>query len=207
MGDRRQDRPAAEDVRAAIAGWQLRIQTDVKRTSSLPTSMFDACDPMVEAALADSAAHIFRRLMAYGPPPGYEDLREDELRAESVTPREIATMCVQLAGEEQIDPPDLTEGSDLEYLWILLDFCLEERGPVRERARETLHAALGRELDVARIGEEFLGKLREMLDPDQPGGGEGGDTPPARRIRLLCEEIEQRVMELRSEDPSAGEAR
>ncbi|MGK0300930.1 MAG: hypothetical protein ACI89X_001804 [Planctomycetota bacterium] len=51
-GQFRTEDPTA--FREAISQWQLAARTEVKRSSSLPSSMFDACDPMLEARLAES---------------------------------------------------------------------------------------------------------------------------------------------------------
>src|SRR5262249_7736185 len=65
-----------EHFTAAIAHHHLTLQTELKRSTSLPSAMFDANDPMLEARLCEATEGIFRRLLEHdtapAPAPGGE---------------------------------------------------------------------------------------------------------------------------------------
>ena len=44
---------ANDGFREAVAQWRLNLRTEVKKSSSRPSAMFDASDPMPETGLAE----------------------------------------------------------------------------------------------------------------------------------------------------------
>jgi hypothetical protein len=114
--------PRREHFQEAIAHWQLRLQTEVKKASSLPTAMFDACDPMLEAKLAEATEGIFTWLLNQCPPAG-DRLPEEDKRLEQVSTAELAQLAAMLAQQPATDEPVLDDGQQAEYLGILADAC------------------------------------------------------------------------------------
>lgn len=142
LGPRHSDASSA-DYRAAIAQWRLALRTEVKRCSSLPSSMFDACDPALETHLAATAEAVLISLLAteatpdeHAPGEAQEQRRErvslDELRR---LPQVFATMGT--------DAPDFEAGLQSEYLAILKDLCCTAAGEPLLQAVELLERDFG----------------------------------------------------------------
>ena len=91
MTGRSHNNTDAREYQEAISQWQLAARTEVKKFSSLPSAMFDTCDPMLEACLADPAERMMHRLHE----PETQALAESaqiqqiELRVEKVTSEEL----------------------------------------------------------------------------------------------------------------------
>ena len=66
----------------AVAQWHLALRTEVKKSSALPTAMFDACDPMVETRLVETAESMLACLQE--PAPRLAQPAAGELRIEHV---------------------------------------------------------------------------------------------------------------------------
>lgn len=143
-----------ESFQEAIARWQLGMQTEVKRVSALPTAMFDACDPMLEARLAEATQGIFASLRAQGPLPDHAT-PTDDLHLEAVDPTELAELCRRLC-DGPAEPPDLGVGAPEELIGVLVDLCHVEDPEARARAA----ALLGRHLG---IGVDELTELTGLL--------------------------------------------
>ncbi|HEX5050381.1 MAG TPA: hypothetical protein VFZ65_01285 [Planctomycetota bacterium] len=147
-------REAGNDgLRAAGAQWQRVVQTEVKRSSSLPTAMFDACDPMLETRLAESAESMLNRLHE---PQAEVVAATDptaEKRVERVEPAELTALPQRIAGPDLV----LNVGSGLpeEYLAILTDMCCVATGPAQAGAANLLQRDFGlsRTTDVAELAQ------------------------------------------------------
>ena len=123
----------------AVAQWHLALRTEVKRASSLPTSMFDACDPMLETRLAETTEAMLALLhepdQAIAQPP-----EQGEKRLEQVAAAELAALPnrVRQNGCDAATPLDVDDGLDAEYLGILTDTCATADGQARAGAASLL---------------------------------------------------------------------
>ncbi len=152
----------AANFREAIARWRLDLRTEVKRTSSLPTAMFDACDPMLETRLAETAQAMLARLQGTAPPATATDAAMVEKRLERVTGTDMAKLPRQIAAmaDEQLD---LEEGLAAEYLGILADACAHASGTAHLGAAHLLARdfALGPDTDIAVLTELLAREVRK----------------------------------------------
>lgn len=166
----------------AIAHWQLALQTELKRASSLPTAMFDACDPMLEARLCQATEGIFLRLLELGSPGLGAEQDSDNRRLEIVSRNEIAAFLQRMAGSSADDDaaPDLVAGEAEEFHGILVDAVLCDMSAARVRAEQILQQAHEADPDA----------LALLL-----AGGVGGETTRAAALAL-------RLARGRPEDPA-----
>lgn len=136
-----------EHYRAAIARWQLGLQTELKRASSLPSAMFDACDPMLEARLAEATESLFRALLELEPQAGRP--ATDAQQLEVVRPDELAALLAAAAGGQfaAAAPPPIDEDDDAEFFAILAETCGRGDGPWQQRASALLGATAADDLD------------------------------------------------------------
>lgn len=176
---RQADDPHA--YRDALSQWQLAARTEVKRSSSLPTSMFDACDPMLEARLADSVENMLLRLnVARDRATVRSDEQAAEKRIERVARDELQSLPGRTAGE--LPPLDVDEGLCAEYLGMLLDSCATANATCQDAARALLARDFG--LDhrhgVEALCQEFARLLPSML-------AQCDDDPcTVERLTTLC---------------------
>lgn len=128
---------AAASFREAIANWRLALHTEVKKASALPTAMFDACDPMLETRLRETAEVMLARLQEPDPSLVGETTPNDDQRLEVVTGVELRALPQQVATGEH-GPLDLQSGLGGEYLAILADTCCSATGPLQHHAVQRL---------------------------------------------------------------------
>jgi hypothetical protein len=133
-----------QQLKDQVANTGRRVRQDLSKTSTLPVDTFDTCDPMVEAALADSAVQIFLRHMTAIRPDmqGSFDELEEVPQRETITQEEIDECLAALAATAGIDPPDPLAGLDDERLWILADLSCFGTGLTRHHATRELRAFL-----------------------------------------------------------------
>lgn len=125
------------DYKAAISQWQLAARTEVKRSSSLPSSMFDTRDPMLEACLADSVDTLMQCLHepeAAAVAPATNN--EADQRVETVTQEELQQLPHLISLDH--DQLDLENGVSAEYLSLLIDTCTTGDEPTKAAARDLL---------------------------------------------------------------------
>jgi hypothetical protein len=146
----------ADDFRDAIAEWRLGLRTEVKKTSSLPSAMFDACDPMLETRLAESAQAMLAKLQPLAPSADTVDTALVAKRLEKVTPDDMRRLPQRIA-EMQVAPVDLESGLLPEYLGILADTCCHATGLAQLGAARLL------ERDFGLSPSTDLDTLTEML--------------------------------------------
>lgn len=136
------------DYREAVAQWRLELRTEVKRSSSLPSSMFDACDPMLETHLAGKAEAMLSALHAPPDPnelqathPQTDPALELQDRGELVSAAELRSLPARI---QLASPPiaSLDAGLDEEYLAVLAELCATSNSATLARASELLLAAL-----------------------------------------------------------------
>jgi len=133
-----------QELKDQVATTGQRVRQDLSKTSTLPVDTFDTCDPMVEAALADSAVQIFLRHMTAIRPDmqvGGDDLEKIPQR-ETITQQEIDECVAAIAATEGIDAPDPLAGLDDERLWILADLSCFGTGLTRHHATRELREFL-----------------------------------------------------------------
>lgn len=146
----RPDEPT--DFRAAIAQWRLALRTEVKRCSSLPSSMFDACDPALETHLASTAESMLMALLANpalaadDEHPAHPGLLQP--RHERIGSAELATLP-NLVGRPVPANLSLDAGLDEEYLAILSEIVCADAGPHVERAIDLLQEQFGEVAEFA----------------------------------------------------------
>lgn len=128
-----------EHFQEAIARHQLALQTELKRSSSLPTAMFDASDPMLEARLCEATESIFRSLREHDVAPD-DDTPAADLRLERVGISETAMLVrACLRGDYAPEPaPDLREHEQEEYFAILAETSARAHGAPQQRAARIL---------------------------------------------------------------------
>jgi hypothetical protein len=163
----KQRKSGGEHFRSAIADWQLQLQTELKKASSLPTAMFDASDPMLEARLAESTEALFRRLLDQ-PMPETESNPIGDRKLEHVATEELAALIVRVAQAPTMptELPRLEEHRDDEFLAILGDTCLRGPEPQQQRARQVLQQASGtKDTDLDSLALAIAERIVQNQDP------------------------------------------
>jgi hypothetical protein len=182
MSDKARKARRGENFEEAIARWQLQLQTEVKRASALPSAMFDACDPMLEAKLAESTEGIFAWLLKQAPPTGQTPLAPEDLPIEYVGPAELVALMRRFAEPVPEPPPDLRSGIESEELGILADACCNGDETVREHAAFRLCCRYGVEGNDT---SNLLGSLQTELE--HLDGSEQPNTDPL--FAQTCKQI------------------
>ena len=123
MGPHDHNPDAATAFREAISQWQLAARTEVKRASSLPSSMFDATDAMVEARLGETV-DVMMRLLQRPNASGTADRASGEhleRRTEQVSTDELQALPGKI--RRDVADADLDDLVASEYLNLLIDAC------------------------------------------------------------------------------------
>ncbi|MFM1874136.1 MAG: hypothetical protein RL398_3558 [Planctomycetota bacterium] len=140
-----QGQPEPTDFREAMAQLHLALRTEVKRNSSLPSTMFDACDPTLETHLASTAESVLLSLLG-GMVPADEEHPSDpaalEPRSEQITNDELRRLPDLIAGPAPA-VLGIEQGLDDEYLAILTELCSSAKGVHLARAMELLQRDFG----------------------------------------------------------------
>lgn len=198
MSDKARRARRGENFEEAIARWQLELQTEVKRSSALPSAMFDACDPMLEAKLAEATEGIFAWLLRQAPPTGQTALAPEDLPIEYVGPAELVALMRRFAEPVAEPLPDFRGGVANEELGILADACCNGDATVREHAAFRLCCRYGSEGGADR--SNLLGSLQTELERLE--GGDRANTDPL--FAQTCKQIAAAV--LRSITPPEGKS-
>lgn len=195
----RRDRPRSEgpsnggprndntrEYKEAISQWQLAARTEVKKSSSLPSSMFDTRDPMLEACLADSVATLMHCLHE----PEAAALAEStnhqtDLRVETVTPEELQKLPRSVRTDH--NHLDLESGISAEYLSLLIDTCTTGDDATKEAARDLLlrDFAVEAKADLHDATQAVFECLKKVMATDEEG---------QERIAELCSAIAASVV-------------
>ncbi|MCU0864091.1 MAG: hypothetical protein MUC36_09880 [Planctomycetes bacterium] len=168
MPQRREEPAQGTGFTEAIAQWRLQLRTEVKRASSLPSSMFDACDPMLETRLCETAESMLNRLPQ--PAAGLDrPAPSGEQRIESVSRDELRRLPQRIHGGP-LPPAELDQGLGDEFLAILADLCHAEGGTARERAAQLLvqECGLGADGDLDTAARQLWRLLPGVGEP-MPG--------------------------------------
>ncbi|MEO6597645.1 MAG: hypothetical protein ABIP94_23115 [Planctomycetota bacterium] len=189
-----------EGFREAVAQWRLTLRTEVKRASSLPTAMFDACDPMLETRLAETAESMLTRLQQ---PVAEVRAAEDpnaEKRIERVAPNELKALPLRIAGPAV----HLALDADLaaEYLGILTDMCCVATGNPQAGAVHLLQRDFGlsHTTDLAQL-------TRLLAQRVQSAATAAPDTTADDALTEVCQRVATAlVLHLRDGQPGPGAA-
>jgi len=190
MGPHDHTPDAATAFREAISQWQLAARTEIKRASSLPSSMFDATDAMVEARLGETV-DVMMRLLQRPNASGTADRASGEhleRRTEQVSTDELQALPGKI--RRDVADADLDDLVASEYLNLLIDACTTGDAPTRQAARELLAqdfaVAASADLDVA--AEALSACLRDVV------GARCDDDEDLRRLEELCGAIAATVV-------------
>ena len=178
-----QEPQPGEHFEEAIARWHLHVQTEVKRSSSLPTAMFDACDPNLEARLADATERIFGLLLDHRVPPAVAMLPEEQLHLELVEERELRGVVRRVRLDDGTAPTPLDAGLRDEYLSVLTDLCCKGEPTARRDAARRLRRdfALGGIDDLDHLTRALTEALRRCTPTTA--------ADQAEQIERLCHDI------------------
>jgi hypothetical protein len=180
----------ATAFREAISQWQLAARTEIKRASSLPSSMFDANDPMLEARLAETVAKMMRLLHrpsdeALSPGPAAPPM---DIRVESVDPKELRSLPGQICSE--LASADLEDNVASEYFNMLIDTCTTGEEAVKRSARELLSEDF--DVDCEQSLEAATATLRACMERGLEVGC--ADAEGDRRLEELCGAIAATIL-------------
>jgi hypothetical protein len=155
-----------EHFQDAIERHRLALQTDLKKSTSLPSAMFDTVDPMLEARLCEATERIFRVLLEQEVPP--LPVNPGELSLEAVAATEtLALVRAAVAGAFEGDVPALTEQADGEFHAVLAETCARSQGLSHERAAALLRGRAPHDLDelAQRVLQHLAGSAPLSYDP------------------------------------------
>ncbi|MFN3241288.1 MAG: hypothetical protein ACE37K_07205 [Planctomycetota bacterium] len=180
----------ATAFREVVSQWLLAARTEVKKASSLPSSMFDASDPMLEARLAETVEAMMQLLhepeaAALARQASGEHL---ELRAEHVSDEELRALPHHI--RHDLDEADLEDHVSSEYLNLLIDTCTTGDAPTQAAAR----ALLAQDFDVASTSDLDAATQELFHCMQRVIGAAGADEADERRLAELCEAIAATVV-------------
>ncbi len=176
-----------EHFTAAIARHQLALQTELKRSTSLPSQMFDASDPMLEARLCEATESIFRKLLEHDAPP--DAAPGGEVRLEAVLASELREL-VLVARRGAFDDdaaPALAEHKDQEFQALLAETCARSHGGAQHRAAQLLRGELA-------LGPGDLDALTQDLATRLGAMRAGTDQAQAEAMVLACRKLAATVL-------------
>ena len=190
-------RTDAEHFEAAIARHRLDLQTQLKRSTSLPSAMFDASDPMLEARLCAATEGIFQKLLEWDAPRALPT--GGEQRLEKISKHElVGVLMAALHGEfdgqsHGATAPRLDEHKDEEFFAILAEAAARSTGKPQERAQSLLTAQHARDAatidDAARaLADALTATLRGTCGPSVDGDGDAMDDE-SLALQQLCERV------------------
>ena len=137
------------------------VRGELGDTSSLPVAMFDACDPMIEAVMAQAAVNLILDNMSLS--AGLEEREPGEQRVENVDPQEIQALCKHLVWTTEVSAPSLMGGLTRERLWVLLDLVVTGSPAARVQAATRLHETITEILNPASLDPMLLGQVANLL--------------------------------------------
>jgi hypothetical protein len=181
----------------AVAQWRLAMRTEVKRTSSLPSSMFDACDPMLEMRLAETTEAMLGCLQDGAGAVYHEPRGGGDRHVETVDAHELRALPPQLASDG--DVVDLDAGLTGEAVVVLADTCCSGDAAAAASAVNVLRTQCG--IDATAGPASAAAVLMPLLQQAIDGSG-----PAAERLAEVCERIAAMVTRAaaRADDSSGG---
>ncbi len=180
----------AREYQEAIAQWHLAARTEVKKSSSLPSAMFDTRDPMLEARLAGSVEVMMRCLHKPEATALLEQTldQESEIRVERVTLEELLELPAAI--QEEHVKLDVESGLSAEYLSLLIDTCTTGDEATQTAARDLLLRDFSVEAnaDLHHATQAVFASIQSVL----ADGSSGDDTH--ERMAELCSAIAASVI-------------
>ncbi len=164
-GDHHSIRTHVERMRRRLIKEAMRAREDMAKTSTVPSHALDLDDPMLEAALTDSAMQFFlQHMTAFDNESGAEEADITPYQ-EAIPVEELRQIFGTLAHSAAGPPPDLHAGLAPERFWILLDLVNNGDALSQHRAtlelREIMASAQHGELD-AELAQTYLDGLRNL---------------------------------------------
>jgi hypothetical protein len=158
-----------ERLEQQLAETKRRVGDDLRRTSSVPGEMFDACDPVVEAHLLDDGVvrKLLSRLNSVDQSRAAKRLGDappTDLERNRVTPQEIEEFFASLTQAQPAEPPNLADGLAQERSWILIDLARNASGLARQRATRELRESMRDLASCDGFDRSMLVRLIELLD-------------------------------------------
>lgn len=144
--------------------------------------MFDACDPMLETRLAETAESMLAQLQE--PDPSLTNNQDEgEQRLEVVTTEELRRLPQRIR-EMTPGPLDLTEGISAEYLGVLTDACCSASGTAQQRAVQRLadDFEVRPQSDLELLAHELSHHVQAVLDA-------GANAAPDQDLEATCRRI------------------
>ncbi len=142
---------------------------NVERASSLPGSVFSACDALVEAELEASVANVFLKYMATECIPISEPTDLGRPR-DSVSSTDIRAFLDAEAERELVTAPQLDCGLDPERIWVLADLTLNGSGLSRHRATLKLREFIDELWSSTDLDPALLLQMMEMIKTHEKNG-------------------------------------
>lgn len=168
----------------AIAQWRLALRTEVKSSSSLPTTVFHSRDPMLEALIAERAETMLAQLHEPAEPVAAPST-PCEKRIEIVLPDEMRTLPQRLrdSAPARIGVDDHL---DDESLAVLADacFCGHEAAAVGATWLLRRHFGIAADTDPADAASRLAACLRGVV-----AGHPDADANLADVCRRIAAEI------------------
>lgn len=144
-----------QDYREALAQWRLDVRTQCKRVSSLPTTMFDATDPMLEMRLAEVTETMLHELRS--PDIRHMDPEMEDLRLEPIDDTELRLLPERFRSRDTGQVDLLSHLAD-EYLGILADACQDDDPMLRRQAAGHLTHDFG---VTSALVDETISEIRQ----------------------------------------------
>lgn len=205
MPERPRDPREAAAFHEALSQWRLAARTEVRRSSSLPSSMFDANDPMLEARLAETVDAMLASLQS--PPTSADDDEALEQRTEQVTPAELRALPRAVGSRATgggDGEPDLDLGLLAEFRTLLIDACATGNAATAENAAALLATDLADSVDLStdltRMTCDLHTALAEALATDAGGAAAKPTAAATARLTGLCEQIAALLLLRRDRD-------
>ncbi len=186
----------AEHFEAAIARHRLDLHTQLKRSTALPSAMFDATDAMLEAQLCAATEGIFQQLLEWDTPQALPT--DGEQRLEKVSKHELTGLLIAaLHGDFDSnfdgDAPALDEHAASEFAAILAEAAARSVGKAQSRSQQLLtqqNAADAATMDDAAraIADGLAAILRGNVGARLDGDGDAA-CEQETALRSLCERI------------------
>jgi hypothetical protein len=178
---------AGESFPEAVAQWRLTLRTEVKTTSSLPTSVFHARDATLEAMLAASTEAMLARLQTPNRPTPSAAAVVAGQRLERIDPAELQALPLRLRADGD-RLPRIDDGARTEALGVLADAALGADPAAAATAADLLHQRLrigatgDRDADAAELRQYLSGALPE-------GGGPALDAVARAVVDALASRL------------------
>ncbi|MBM3963144.1 MAG: hypothetical protein FJ306_14780 [Planctomycetes bacterium] len=164
---------AGESFPEAVAQWRLTLRTEVKTTSSLPTSVFHARDATLEAMLAASTEAMLARLQTPSRAANARAAVSPGQRLERIGVAELQALPTLLrAGGDR--PPRIDDHARTEAIGVLADAALGADEAAAATAAGLLQECFG--IGAGGDRDADAAQLRRYLSAALPADAAGGQA-------------------------------